>query len=138
MVLDSLVECLWQLCNLVGEVQFELFVVVSIEDVIIVVVLNGEIQVVIICYDLLLWFCDWVLLMIMLLGIDGDEVVVNEIYDWVECVEWICELWFYIDFYLFIDELIVVEIQDEFDVYDCIFYWFNDVIDLYSMVFVGL
>ncbi|OBF44131.1 amino acid decarboxylase [Mycobacterium sp. 852002-50816_SCH5313054-b] len=135
---DSLAECLRALRRPSDNVQYELLVVGSIEDAITAVALNGEIQAAIIRHDLPLRSRDRVPLMNTLLGPAGDDVVVRDTQDWVECAEWIRELRPHIDLYLLTDESIAAETEDEPDVYDRTFYRLNDVTDLNSTILGGL
>ncbi len=135
---DSLAECLRALRNPFDDVQYELLVVPSIEDAITAVALNGEIQAAIIRHDLPLRSRDRVPLMNTLLGAAGDDVLLSDHQDWVECAEWMRELRPHIDLYLLTDESIAAETEDEPDVYDRTFYRLNDVTDLNSTVLAGL
>ncbi len=139
---DSLAEQLRALRNPSDEVQVELLVVASVEDVVTAVALNGEIQAAIIRHDLPLRSRDRVPLMTTLLGPKEPEAGVAVTSDctdnWVECGEWIRQLRPHIDLYLLTDESIAAETDDNPDLCDRTFYRLNDVTDLYSTVLAGI
>ncbi len=139
---DSLAEQLRALRNPSDEVQVELLVVASVEDVVTAVALNGEIQAAIIRDDLPLRSRDRVPLMTTLLGAKDPEAGVAASTDctdnWVECGDWIRQLRPHIDLYLLTDESIAAETDDKPDLYDRTFYRLNDVTDLYSTVLAGI